>query len=356
MSESQPKLVYTSVQASEPACGSAQGLSGAAGVHALGGSSSDKAGVSSDKKGSQENLGAQMLMRQKEQEVVDFLHELSLNPPELPYEPTLIPLLYSVTKAGSPSSIADVTRVIERSPKLAAKILQVANAAAYRQMEPVTSLHRAVSVLGFKEVRSIVVLVGAVGAIDKGKVPVAFDGLALLQHQILTGSIARIFAVAMQDISSANRPVVDPEEAYTAGLLHDLGEVLLAMYRPYVWAQVAHEAMQGVDGLYSAETGYWPLSHATIGSFLARLWGLPELLCDMIEWHHTPASAVTHRREVALLAAANILALEGLEPGSPLPLKVAKLLPPDANLEVIASIVSDYMQSGQFKELAHVVY
>ena len=56
------------------------------------------------------------------------------------------------------------------------------------------------------------------------------------------------------------------------------------------------------------------------------------------------------------MAAANILALEGLEPGSPLPLKVAKLLPPDANLDVIASIVSDYMQSGQFKELAHVVY
>lgn len=355
MSETRPDLFATpstkvSSSASVHSPGAAKApLSGGGGL----GQGSEKGIVAVGEPG---KLHEQDTMPEKEREIVEFLHELSVNPPELPYEPTLIPLLYSVTKEGSPSSIADVTKIIERSPKLAAKILQVANAAAYRQVEPVTSLHRAVSVLGFKEVRSIVVLVGAVGAIDKGKLPVAFDGLALLQHQILTGSIARIFSVAMQDISSANRPIVDPEEAYTAGLLHDLGEVFLAIYRPYIWAKIVHETQQGVDGLYSAEMNYWPLSHATIGSFLTRQWGLPELLCDMIEWHHTPAKAITHRREVGLLAAANILALEGLAPGAPLPASVAKLLPPDANLEAIADVVSNYMQSGQFKELAHVVY
>lgn len=292
----------------------------------------------------------------REQEVVEFLQELSVSPPELPYEPTLIPLLYSVTKEGSASSIRDVTKIIERSPKLATRILQVANAAAYGQMEPVTSLHRAVSVLGFKEVRSIVVLVGTVGAIDKDKVPVSFDALGLLQHQILTGSIARIFATAMKDISSANRPVIDPEEAYTAGLLHDLGEVFLAIYRPQIWSAITQQAELNVHGLYNAETAYWPLPHATIGSFLARMWGLPELLCDMIEWHHTPELALTHRREVALLAAANILAVQGIEAGEPLPDEVIRLLPPDTDCSIIADIVGTYMQSGQFKELAHVVY
>lgn len=302
-------------------------------------------------------MAAPSRVEEREQDVIDFLQELSACPPELPYEPTLIPLLYSVTKKGSPASVGDVTKIIERSPKLAAKILHVANSVAYCQEEPVTSLHRAVSVLGFKKVRSIVVLVGAVGAIDKGKVPVSFDALGLLQHQILTGAIARIFASAIQSISTANRLVVEPEEAYTAGLLHDLGEVFLAIYRPHVWAAISHQAgASGIGGLYAAEVAYWPLSHANIGSFLARMWGLPTLLCDMIEWHHCPEKAVTHRREAALLAAANILALQGLEAGQPLPDSVIRLLPPDADHEAIAEVVSAYMQSGQFKELAHIVY
>lgn len=290
----------------------------------------------------------------RELEMAKFMQNISENPPQLPYESTLIPMLFKVTKETSKASIDDLTRLVERSQKLATLVLSIANSPAFA-CGKVSSLKRAVSVLGFNEVRTIVIAAGASAAIGKNRLPVNFKGLEIWQHQILTAYAAKVLAEAMKSCSTGNRPLIEPDEAYTAGLLHDIGKIFLASYSPDVWQAVEAKAQVEDLSFYEAELDYWGLHHGTIASVILRVWQLPGLLSDMIEWHHNPGEALTHRRETHLLAAANLIAHLGIE-GEKLSDEVVELLPPDADHEYIGIKMKEHIESGQYKELAEALY
>ena len=263
-----------------------------------------------------------------------FLQELAENPPWLPYEPTLLPLLFSATREGSTTSVTDLTALIERSQKLAARVLSIANSAMYALESTVTSLQRAVALLGFREVRTLVIMVGAVSAIKSAKLPKEFDSTKLWKHQLQTACIAKELASFLLKEAAPDKAAPDekltiaPDEAYAVGLLHDIGKVFLAASRPSVWLAIEDMRVKSGTNFAEAEDAYWGMDHAVVGAQVLHQWKLPRLLTDPINWHHAAVLAPVFKAEAKLLCAADYIAHQGVGDEGELPAQAVALMPP----------------------------
>lgn len=252
--------------------------------------------------------------KKKLEEARMFLAELAEKPPWLPYEPALLPLLFSATREDSTASIDDITALIERSQKLASRVLAISNSAVYALESTVTTLNRAVSILGLREVRTLVIMVGAVSAIKGVKLPKRFDANALWHHHLKTAAIAKALTAYMNEECKKGRmrkeeiPAMDPDEAYVTGLLHDIGKAFLAAVRPGIWEEIESIRRDMGISFAEAEDAYWGMDHALIGAQVLHYWKIPLLITDPINWHHAPHVAPAYRAETAMLAAANIIA------------------------------------------------
>lgn len=300
-----------------------------------------------------------MQLKEKLEEARLLLEELAENPPRLPYEPELLPMLFAATRDDSSASIDDLTVLIERSQKLASRVLAIANSALYALESTVTSLRRAVSILGFREVRTLVIMLGAVSAIKGAKLPKTFDSTALWLHQLKTAAIARMLAADIGGASGPCGPSAEPEErlsmapdeAYAAGLLHDIGKVFFAASRPEIWEAV--EEIRQISSLqyFEAEDAYWGMDHALIGAQILHYWKLPLLLTDPINWHHAPDLAPAYKIESRLLAAANRIAHSGLGPDGALREDVMALLPDGCDAQALGSAVNHCLADDNLSKL-----
>lgn len=295
---------------------------------------------------------------EKLQEARAFLEELAENPPWLPYEPTLLPALFSATREDSTASIDDITDLIEKSQKLATRVLALANSALYALESTVTSLRRAVSILGFREVRTLVVMIGAVSAIKAVKLPKAFDASGLWRHQVATASVAKALAQAftrgtgMPGGKPDNSLEMAPDEAYAAGLLHDIGKVFLAASRPQIWQEIQNASdSQGIS-FSEAEDAYWGMDHALVGAQVLHYWKLPLLLTDPINWHHAPMVAPAFAMDARLLCVANTITHEGLASDGSLPEKALAMLPEGTDPVVMGELVRQSLDDGRSDSLA----
>jgi len=293
-----------------------------------------------------------------------FLEELAENPPALPYEPALLPLLFAATREDSTASIDDLTVLIERSQKLASRVLSVANSAVYALESTITSLRRAVSILGFSEVRNLVVMLGAISTIKGAKLPQHFDIASLWRHQLMTATIAKALAAELggssglcgPSASAENRLVMAPDEAYAAGLLHDIGQVFFAAGRPDVWEAVKGLRRESGMQYFEAEETYWGIDHALIGSQVLHYWKLPLLLTDPINWHHAPELAPAYKMEARLLAAANCTARNWLTAGGALPEAAASLMPEGTDPVRLGTAVAQGLASGKGEAFITLVH
>ncbi|MDL2315933.1 HDOD domain-containing protein [Desulfovibrio sp. OttesenSCG-928-A18] len=279
------------------------------------------------------------------QEARDFLQELAEHPPTLPYEPTLLPRLFAATKEDSTASIDDLTALIERSQKLATRVLAIANSAVYALEATVTSVHRAISILGFREVRNMVITVAAVSAIKGAKLPKDFNAVGLWRHQLTAATIARTLCAALREQGrskggpGAQAMLMAPDEAYAAALLHDIGKVFLAASRPAIWTAIEQIRAEQKLRVFEAEDAYWSMDHALVGAQVLHYWKLPLLLTDSINWHHAPELAPAFKEEAKLLCAADHIAHAGLTKTRALPPEVMHLLPADTDAAAFGGIV-----------------
>jgi len=293
-----------------------------------------------------------------------FLEELAQRPPSLPYEPALLPMLFAATRENSSASIDDLTQLIERSQKLATRVLSIANSAVYALESTITSLRRAISILGFREVRNLVVMLGAVAAIKGAKLPQRFNIAPLWRHQLTTATIAKTLAAELGGPSGVCGPSaaadirlgMAPDEAYAAGLLHDIGQVFFAAGRPAVWEAVDGLCRERGMQYFEAEDAYWGIDHALIGAQVLHYWKLPLLLTDPINWHHAPELAPAYKMEARLLAAANCTAHSGLTEQGALPEAAAALMPEGVNPARLGAAVAQSLANDNAEALAALVH
>lgn len=180
------------------------------------------------------------------------------------------------------SSASDLERVITMDQALSAKIIRLVNSPYYGVRDPVTSCRQAITLLGFDTVKNLSVCVCVVSAcLPDGQVNKEFDLRELWKHSIAVGVTAEAIA---------NRAGIDdPDAAFTAGVLHDVGKLVMNLTLSREYGQALARARKDGVFLREAESVMFGADHQYFGSFLARMWGFPAPLIDVIGKHHTPS-------------------------------------------------------------------
>lgn len=232
----------------------------------------------------------------KGQEFLEFLAEVKQ---DLPYSPALLQDLFSLTSEGSLASAETIADTINQEQGVATRILSLANSAFYGLQAQVTSVSRAIAVLGLKEVRNLVLMLGASALSARTPLPESFDIRAYWEHQLGAGVAARHIARRIGGM--------DADILFTAGLLHDFGMLLTAMYRPGDWLAIRAEVHERGIPWKQAEDEYWGLEHGLIGALTLDSWNLPHELTEPVNWHHSPSLAPEFSNEAKVICLAEAL-------------------------------------------------
>jgi putative nucleotidyltransferase with HDIG domain len=199
----------------------------------------------------------------------------------------------------------DLERAISLDQALAAKILGLANSSYYALPRRLSSLREAVVFLGFKAVRNLAMTITTF-AMFLGKA----DSLSLTRRTLWRHSLdaAQCARVVTSRLSTSARDGYSGDEAYTCGLLHDIGKMLLDTGEHQIFVQIVEGAEGQKKRFHEVETDFLPFGHSLVGAALVRHWNLPPMLCEAIAYHHTPRAAEINPRLTAAVALANELA------------------------------------------------
>jgi len=193
--------------------------------------------------------------------------------------PSLPQVLVGISRiAADPRADAgDLAEVILKDQAMTLKVLRIANSAQYALCpQRVTTISRAVVLLGFESVRAIALGLGAYNLLS------TLERGGETHERFWRESIAN--AVACQGLAELVGMRV-PEEAFVAGLLHDVGKLILAAYDPEASRRVHAPGAEG-PALLAAETRAFGVNHAEVAGELARRWELPPVLQRALESHH----------------------------------------------------------------------
>ncbi len=190
--------------------------------------------------------------------------------------------------------------VVENDPALAAKVLRVANSPFYGLRGEVASVERAVALLGMTQVRNIVLSLSLIrdfsGAFGGG----AFHWDRFWEHSAGVALIAETMGRMLRVPATGSE--------YAAGLLHDVGKILLGHHFPEEFGRCLDLAARRQVALYEVEPEVLGTDHAHLGGWLAERWGFPEALRAAIRDHHDPGRAGGHQTLAALVHLADLFA------------------------------------------------
>ena len=195
---------------------------------------------------------------------------------------------------------------IAHDQALTAKTLRLANSSFYGMPSKVTTIHQAISVLGFHSIRTLVTACAISGSFPPGASG-QFDFKAFWRHSVATAVCAKLLALRFK---------LNPDTAFTAGLLHDIGTLVLATRFPDEYARMlAHRSEHDCE-ISEAEQAVFGLDHAAAGSALAAYWKFPEAIQRAVAEHHGEAWAGPVSLQLVVHAAntvAHALDLSGLD-------------------------------------------
>lgn len=211
----------------------------------------------------------------------------------------------AMTLVEDPDSRArDLAELISQDQALASRVLKIVNSAFYGMRGPVDSVTRAVVTLGWGEVHSLV-LTAACQAMHTSA---SFSDQLLWDHALAVSQVARKLAVKCR----FPRLV----EASTAGLLHDLGKIVMDRHLGERYQVVVDLVGQKDTSFLEAEQILLDYDHAQVGGMIVESWKLSPALVEAVRWHHDPKSAETEPTLCAVVSLANSICVQqgvGLE-------------------------------------------
>jgi len=234
------------------------------------------------------------------QEVVQSVGELAV----LPQVVMKVLDMTSSTRATT----QELEEVIGQDQALTSKVLTLANSSYYGLPRRVSSLREAVMFLGFRVVRNIA-MTASCYSMFIGK----SDSQSLLKRRIWKHSVDTSL---LTRLVCAYAPDVVPDEAFAAGLLHDIGKTVLEQYYPQAMMQVVQTAERLAIRHHEAEEQILGFNHADVGLALAIRWNLPSVLAEAIGYHHyIPADSVAPKlvAVVAIASGASNMLEDGID-------------------------------------------
>ena len=217
----------------------------------------------------------------------------------LPTLPVIVSRILEVAD-DSRSSANELAELVARDVSVSDKVLNLANSAFYGFSRRITTIPQAVVVLGFDTVRSLALSVSVFEALSKNSDKINFDREAFWIHSIGCGTASRLIAKELG--------YRDTGTFFVAGLLHDLGKVILDTYFSEQYAEVVTEMVEEERPALEAETDILNIDHAEVGAWLAVRWKFPEILVAPIAAHHNLLAAEEkYVKEATIVHLANIL-------------------------------------------------
>ena len=187
------------------------------------------------------------------------------------------------------SSASDVAKIMEDDPSIMARVLKIVNSSFYSSSmmkQEVTNVRHAIVRLGYDTVRNIA-LTSSVFSIFKDDHIKVFNRTEFWRHCISTGIIANVVC-GHSNFKDSELP---KESVALAGLLHDMGKIILEQYFYDMFTKMLHHAAQQQQPLHEVESEVFNITHCEIGAWLARRWKLSDDLIACIEFHHQPERA-----------------------------------------------------------------
>lgn len=200
----------------------------------------------------------------------------------------------------SPKSTAhEIGEVISSDPNLSARLLKLVNSSFYNYSGRIDTLSRAIAIVGTRELYSLAISVSAVRAFSR--IPAQLINMdTFWRHSLFCGIIARNLAKRCG--------ILHPERLFVAGLLHDIGELVMFARAPEKSRDLMLMAEGNEHVLAYAERQEFGFTHADLGGLLATLWKLPDTLVEAISCHHKPFDAVCSKQQAGIVKIADILA------------------------------------------------
>lgn len=214
----------------------------------------------------------------------------------LPSFPALYLDIMQELATDSPS-LEKIAHIVAQDPAMTAKMLQIANSAAFGLTRQVHSPIEAVQFIGTSTVRSLALSAHVFSTFERTEFK-DFSIAALWDHAIKIALLARAI------LRQSGAETADVEDAYTAGMLHDLGKMMLALNLPQPFQQAVSQARERRIPLHEAEQEIFGATHAGLGAYLLGLWGLPAAIVEAVAFYQSPRRS--DRRELGPLAAVHV--------------------------------------------------
>lgn len=196
-----------------------------------------------------------------------------------------LPLVYQ--ELMSAMSRPDVTsqkiaQIIEKDTAMAAKTLQLVNSACFGVSHNITRLDQAVTYLGMEMIKNLSLTVHVFSSLEPRALRCGFSFEAQQEHSLITARVARQLMATQQKA----------QDAFTAGLLHDVGNLVLAVCVPAKFRGVVQACSTTRRPQHEIEAELLGVTHAEVGAYLLGLWGLPLPIVEAVAFHHNPGSAM----------------------------------------------------------------
>jgi len=189
-------------------------------------------------------------------------------------------------------TLVEISAFISNDPALTTKVLKMVNSAIYGFPGRIASVSHATMLLGLNVIKGLLLGVSVFELMQK-----TMKGL--YEHSLACAIAARVIA--------QKKGLKDPEEISVAGLLHDIGKVILILEFPQEYEAAMNEAQTKGMIIFDAEKNRFNATHANVGGWLSEKWRFPRNLIEVIEYHHRPALSKNAPMETAIIHLADIL-------------------------------------------------
>lgn len=194
---------------------------------------------------------------------------------------------------------AQIAEIIRRDPSLTSRLLRLVNSVYYGLSSPVNSIEEAVFYLGVRQIRQLAMVTPVIEDFQRLTQQCVFPWREFWQHCIGTAILTREVTSAVQYSSD--------ETDYVAGLVHDVGKIVMAWTFPDHFAEIHRQSASGERDLIGIEQEVLGLDHAELGALYLEHHRLPELMVKAARFHHRPEAADGYAPVIASVQIADLL-------------------------------------------------
>jgi len=191
--------------------------------------------------------------------------------------------------------VRELAILIERDPLLTVQILTIANSAAFGRSHPISSIQHAIMMIGIGTIRKFALARSISNLFGKRKIAPSFSVMRFNLHSVATGMFMELLAELV--------PLEDAEDAFLAGLFHDVGKLVIAVAMPEEYETILTASAVTCETILESERRVLQTDHAELSALAVDYWGLGEPIRAAAAYHHEPEQAPAPSGKISLALA-----------------------------------------------------